>query len=310
MTDVSDLLKECLIRVFQRDDIAFALSTGTPGPFRKMTTMIMESEGNVLGYAKIGETPLATARIKHEANTLKDLGLRIKGQESWAKDYRVKIRIPECLYEGSIGNSYLLIQSPSPFEGKCGSSDFNEDYAQALRVLTKNTAIKKKFAESEFYRKLKQGIENYPLSYRPILRSALSHLENNIGNAEITFALSHGDFAPWNMLWKNKNVYLYDWESACLEAPIGFDLVHFLFYTGWLIRGKRRERLYDYIKGNDKKGFHAYKLLRENVGDVLCEPKILVLLYLIKISIENDKDDLLGRDAKIHREILRIVLDN
>jgi hypothetical protein len=37
MTDKSSLLRECLVKVFQLDDCVLALSTGTPGPFRKIT---------------------------------------------------------------------------------------------------------------------------------------------------------------------------------------------------------------------------------------------------------------------------------
>ncbi|NWF75572.1 MAG: hypothetical protein HXY53_03200 [Nitrospirae bacterium] len=60
-------LKKIISGVIKKDDIAIALSTGTPGPFRKITAMIMDSRGNVLGFAKIGETPLAIERIKNEA---------------------------------------------------------------------------------------------------------------------------------------------------------------------------------------------------------------------------------------------------
>ena len=70
MTDKATLFKKCIAAIFQRDDFVIAISTGTPGPFRKITAMIIGSDGKVLGYAKIGETPLAIQGIHSEVRIL------------------------------------------------------------------------------------------------------------------------------------------------------------------------------------------------------------------------------------------------
>lgn len=42
-----------------------------------------------------------------------------------------------------------------------------------------------------------------------------------------TLALSHGDFAPWNIRKKGDRYIVFDWES-CAYRPVGHDIVHFL----------------------------------------------------------------------------------
>jgi len=67
-----DDLKQHILDIYGRNDIAL---TGTPGPFRKITEMIMDSDCNNLGYVKIGETPLPIEKIKNEAKILKQLAI-------------------------------------------------------------------------------------------------------------------------------------------------------------------------------------------------------------------------------------------
>lgn len=42
-----------------------------------------------------------------------------------------------------------------------------------------------------------------------------------------TLALSHGDFAPWNIRKQGDRYIVFDWES-CAFRPVGHDIVHFL----------------------------------------------------------------------------------
>lgn len=312
LVDEKETLKKILVNLFKKDDLFLSISTGTPRPFRKITAMILDSEAKVLGYIKIGETPLSIERIKNEIKIL-----RVIGDRSWiigekqgnrskvigcgGKDYGVRIRVPECLYEGTIGNAYMMVQSPAPFEGKSGGSEFDEDYANVLRGLPGNTNVKKKFVESEFYKKIKEGVENYPLSYRDIMKRSLEHLEENIGDKEITFTISHGDFAPWNMVWtKNKKeVFLFDWESATFEAPAGIDLIHFLFQTGFLLRKLRNKRLFNYISQN------PFLSVSSSLP-----PEVLITLYCIFMAVTEDYPQQLSNSAVERRGLVKLLIGN
>jgi thymidylate kinase len=282
-------LKNKLVEILGMDDIVMPISTGTPSPFRKITGIVMSSDGKPQACIKIGETPLAIERIKNEAKILKELA--ISNQLS-------AISIPKCVYEGEIGNGYLLIQSPAPFDGKSGGKYFNEDYENILHTIINNTSITKKFNESDFYKRLKEGIENYSLSYKDVLKNGLDHLENALGDKEITFALSHGDCAPWNMIWKEKEVFIYDWESANLEAPAGIDLVHFLFQTAFLLKKLRGEKLLRYLFQNASLPSLPLPI-----------PEILVMLYSLHMAVIEDQPQQLSPAAVERRKLIKIIMD-
>jgi hypothetical protein len=296
MTDQTGLFQKCINDVFQRDDICLSLSTGTPGPFRKITAMIMDSGGNVLGFAKIGETPLAIGRIKNEAKILQfiaDSSLFVNKRKAKT------VHVPKLLYAGEIGKGYVLIQSPAPFEGKSGSKYLDEDYNRILAALISNSAVTKKFNKSEFHIILKERITNYSLSYKDILQTGLKHLEEAIGEKEITFALSHGDFAPWNMVWgkDREEVFIYDWESAHPEAPAGIDLVHFLFQTGFLLKKLRGEKLFSYIVLNPFLSEYSFP-----------SPDILVLFYCLYMAITEDEPQQLSPTAVERRQMIKTLV--
>jgi hypothetical protein len=47
----------------------------------------------------------------------------------------------------------------------------------------------------------------------------------------IPLCLAHGDFTPWNTFVQGGRLYVFDWEYARADWPVGFDLVHFLLST-------------------------------------------------------------------------------
>jgi len=198
-----------------------------------------------------------------------------------------------------------MIQSPAPFEGKSGDKYFNEDYRNILQTLINNTSVTKKFNESEFYKKLKQGIDNYSLSYKDILQNGLNYIDEALGDKEITFALSHGDFAPWNMIWNDKQVFLYDWESANLEAPAGIDLVHFLFQTGFLLKKLRGNTLLVFCL-NGK----PYQIVSGKIEKSLLASKLLLLSYLLKMAIDEDREQPLSESGVERRNLIKVLIYN
>lgn len=306
LVDEDGTLKKILVNLFKRDDLVLAISTGTPGAFRKVTAMILNSEANVLGYVKIGETPLAIERIKNEAKILKLLVNSYQLIEK--RNENCVVRVPECLYEGEIEKAYVMVQSPGPVEGKSGGSEFNEDYANVLRALIKNTLVKKKLVESEFYKKLKASFENYPLSYKDIMIRALEHLEINVGDKDITFGLSHGDFAPWNMVWAKdkKEVFIYDWEFADFEVPLGHDIVDFLFNTQFFIERRKDENILDIIikKTGDISNYYPSIFSK----DKLLSAETLCLCYFLQKATEQDRYYLLNPRAVERRKLIKLLL--
>ena len=284
-------LKEILYMVFKRRDVVLSFSISTSRAYRKITGMVLSPSGQILGYVKIGATSFAIERIKHEAKILNELANTLRTSN---------VFIPRCIFEGELGNTYMMIQTPPPFIGKAAPPDFNELYAKVLNNLTEITKIKKKFQSSEFVKNLKQKINIYFLPYRNTLKSGLLLLENCLGDKEIYFSISHGDFVPWNMLWKDDQVFLYDWESSCSEAPVGIDFMHFLFQTGFLLKKLRGEKLLHFILNHD--GFRYL-----NISNI--SRTELLLSYLLHMGVQEDKETILSKSAVERRNLIELLID-
>jgi len=293
-TEVSEKLRNCIEDTLKRNDFALAISAGTPGPY--ITAMIVASDGTTLGYLKLGTTLPAIERIKHEASTLKRI--KLNGHKS-----DTILRVPQCLFDGKLDSAYFLVQSPPPSSGKSEGDRFNKYYADLLCTIIKGRIEKKKFIESHFCRKLKDGIHNYPLSFQELLLGGLQNLGKHIGNEDVAFALSHGDFTPWNILWNEDGAFIFDWESACLEAPVGIDLVHFLFQTGFLLRKFRGDKLLRFMIYEK-----PYKILIDGLSLNIINQKNLILCYLLKMAIDEDREQLLSKTAVERRNLIKLLV--
>ena len=94
-----------------------------------------------------------------------------------------------------------------------------------------------------------------------------------------------------------KEVFLFDWESACLDAPAGIDLVHFLFQTGFLLKKLRSEKLLRYILW--KASLPSLPLRSSNN---------LILLYLLHMAVTEDEPQQLSPVAVERRNLIKLIV--
>ena len=292
---VSDELRDTLAKIIKKEEIIMAIANGTPSPYRKINGLVMSSEGEPLSFIKIGETELARERVIKEAEILKKIEKINFGE----------VHIPQCLYSGKLGNSHVLIQTIPPFKGKKGIVQLDDKYTNILRILADKTAKMVPFHSSSFVKSLKESILNYSLSYRELLKKAYETLLKDSGDRKISMGLAHGDFAPWNMLWNDKEVFIYDWESSCEQAPVGIDLIHFLFQVGFLLKNLRGDKLLSYI---NKKSEEPYKKLSLIFGIKLLEKKTLILAYLLHMAVIEDTPQQLSRAAVERRNLIKLIV--
>ena len=71
-----------------------------------------------------------------------------------------------------------------------------------------------------------------------ILGAVVDHVEARSGDAVLPFGAWHGDFTPWNMARTPAGIYVWDWERSA-PAPLGLDLLHFLFQTVCRFDGRK-----------------------------------------------------------------------
>jgi hypothetical protein len=98
----TDFLIELNRRLQHPEKLFPGIYVGTPGKNQKMTWQLMTARGEVVGYAKIGDTPESVKFIENEYNVCQQLD---------PKAY-LNAEFPRNIFWGEIGSTRVLVQSP------------------------------------------------------------------------------------------------------------------------------------------------------------------------------------------------------
>ncbi|NNC96091.1 MAG: hypothetical protein HKN92_11055, partial [Chitinophagales bacterium] len=97
-------------------------------------------------------------------------------------------------------------------------------------------------SSSDFYKSIRQNICQLSSASRfdeswNIFRS-LKAISDNVAEEGkfIPLAMSHSDFTPWNTYASDNKLFVYDWEFSKSSTPMLFDLFHFVFQSGVLLK--------------------------------------------------------------------------
>jgi hypothetical protein len=214
------LLTHRLMEILGRRDIAVAVHLGPPRPNRKPLVQVLSAAGDVLGYAKIGWNPLTRELVRHEADVLTELREATRRFAAF--------EVPRVLHAGDWREFELLVLSPlggRPFRTTRRQIDLTATAINEIWRLF--TVDEMPLAESDFW-----------FTERARTRAAddggrLAHLadlvEARYGEEVLSFGSWHGDWAPWNMAWREGSVAIWDWERSSHSAPVGLDAAHFDF---------------------------------------------------------------------------------
>ena len=198
--------------------LAFALSIGTPGLFQKLTIQVMSADGKILCYAKLPLTNGASRRLVHEARLLQEL----------QRFPSLRSRVPHLLYDGAWSDGHVLIQTKLP--GKPGPTRFSSVHDDFLQVLQecKPSMVPGRAVVRGVSREWGRVAPQMGSRLQNLGRDALRIATRELDAAQVLCGISHGDFAPWNTRMHRNNLFLFDWESASLDAPCVWDRFHFL----------------------------------------------------------------------------------
>ncbi len=181
---------------------------------RKPVLQLIRPDGVVVGFVKIGWSPLTRQLVSNE----RDILLRI---ESHLPE---KIEAPRVLFHDSrpepdgrvIVVSAALKNGPRPKRSGPLTLDFVTSLARSVSggtVKVRDLTVVPKWLENQ--------------TLRPFVDKVLEHS----GEIELEVGLWHGDLTPWNTSTTEKMMVIWDWEFAGLGRPVGFDLLHDLFET-------------------------------------------------------------------------------
>jgi hypothetical protein len=204
---------------FARDDLYFAYFTGTDSPHRKAAVQVMDSEGGILGYAKVSRNPAVKELIRHEGAMLgkvKELDLQTA-------------IIPTVLYAGPMADAEVLVTDTLKTNRTRTTLVFTPAHRAFLDELARKTAAGKISAQEmgASYRERFNTVTNrLDDRWRKRLDQAINRLELDAGT-QFSLAMAHGDFTPWNTFMVDSKLYVFDWEYALEAAPVGINQVHF-----------------------------------------------------------------------------------
>jgi hypothetical protein len=249
-------------RLFPDRDLSIALSSGAPegARNRKASGAVIDSDGTILAFLKLGTTPLARSLLANEAQVLGRLQAQNLNQ-----------LVPKLLMAGEIDSAYVTAQTPLP--GRPAPTPIGPMHREFLSRLAFGLAAS--VAQTQLVRDLPGRIAALPEPH-PELTEPLEHALSILEEGTVRSGAIHGDFAPWNLRRNGNTIAAFDWEYGNLDGPAGMDEIHYRLQVGYLLDHWTVERA-------------ASELIRPGVLDpYLSRPdsrgrNALVILYLIDI---------------------------
>jgi len=264
LTSLQDMLGQ--------DHLTFAISLGTPGPHRKPVVQMMDTQGRIVAYAKVGQDETSNALVQNEAQVLQALATA-----PWQT-----FALPEVLATAWWRDHFLCLLSAPKSPGGHVPQRLTPLHLDALKELWAMQAVWTPLPLSTFWMTVAQQAQQVQHAYyRSVLQQGMAVAEEWCATRSLPFRFCHGDFTPWNLQRDGQKLFIVDWEcaSAC-GAPL-WDLFHFIFQTSYLVKKWHAARICRVLADNGPLQQPIASALR-HVGLADVPAKALVLLYCVE----------------------------
>lgn len=188
-------------------DDEYAVYFGVSGPDRKTVALRINKTSRELIKTGFGEAPCAALQAEHAAllamarTTLSGNVPAVKefvcvdASAALTQEYRRRRFIPRWRYRSAVAN--FLGQLAEVDSRTIGLSEWLE-------------------------RQVRDGLVGPLLDLSELLERKAS------SGVSIRMHREHGDFAPWNVSWDGRRLFVFDWERSVPEAPALFDAFYFV----------------------------------------------------------------------------------
>ena len=216
-----ELVTHVLRGVFERPEVVAAFSFGPARPNRKPVAQVLLPEGEVLGFAKIGWNGATDALVAHEASVLR----------RWRGLPPNTFTVPRLIAEERLRSGHVMtVVDPLPTALRAERRGAKVPPLDATREIATSGGVGvSPLAETPFWRRLVDRADARATAPRRAASLALRWIEDLHGRRPIWHGSWHGDWAPQNMSTVGGRLHVWDWERAADGAPLGLDLVHYLF---------------------------------------------------------------------------------
>ena len=236
-------LHNLLCKVFDVQDIEFAIFEGTPSVHQKITMQL--SQGNrILGYCKLSDSKEIKELFEKECGILERLcKCGVTG-------------IPKALYCGTLSSgTHIFVQSTEKQASSKVVHEWSALQEEFLAQMHEKTKATLQFEGSDYYTTLTELEEH--LEWLPqnmdcsIVAKAINTVKESLCGAVVECSASHGDFTPWNMFANKDKLFVFDFEYAAMTYPAGIDRYHFFTQTAVFEKHWEADEIIAYIGSSE-----------------------------------------------------------
>jgi hypothetical protein len=264
------------------EDVLVSLYVGPARANRKPVLQVLTPDGEIIGFAKVGISPLTRDLVRTEAASLAFLQTASLAH----------VQAPRLICHGQWRGHEVLVQQAFSGSGRPRNLDeLSGAMAEVAGLRGVTTCL---LADSQYWRDLRPRLE--ALSQRDIaadLLRALAGIEPTARATSVAFGSWHGDWTPWNMTLAHGRVLAWDWERFATGVPVGFDAIHY--------------HLQNAIRGGMAAGAAAETVLR--TAPAILAPfgvdpfaaRLVATLYLVEIGTRYLRDRQADAGARLGR---------
>ncbi len=286
------LLTDHLSEVLGRH-VEISSGIGPPTPYRKPVLQVLSDDGRVVAFVKIGGSDATRRQLETEGQALR----LIAGADL------PHVRAPRLLARTVWRGMDVSVSEPLPSHVRRHRPWAQPPLEATREILTLDEVRSERLGDSEYARKLLDEIHALPVGSleAPTVHRFADDVFRRFGDMDLAFGRCHGDWTPWNLARLADEVYALDWEHT-RTAPVGIDVVNFLFYTSFV----------DARRGGEQRGTLAVMrsgdLLREL--DVSEHARVAVQhLYVLETYLRHERAVVQGgaADPTLRATLLRTM---
>ncbi len=211
-------LVDHLARALAEPELAVAITLGPRRRNRKPVLQLIRPDGSVVGFAKIGWSPLTAELVDNEADVLRLVTGRL--------DPAVVVAPSVLLHDRWDGRSVAVLSplrpaGPTRSGGAPAAADPTGLAPVAAAIAACEPAAPRPVASLPLLG---------PWAAAGLGQSVdLDRLTERHSGVELATGLWHGDLTPWNLTVRGGTTWVWDWELAGSGRPVGLDLLHHRF---------------------------------------------------------------------------------
>jgi thymidylate kinase len=246
---------------------SYSIFTGTIGENRKAILEI-NKKGISTHFVKIALNDNSCTLINNERNTLEWL----------CKEKMNYIETPQLSF---FKDRSLCIQSNIKNDQSFQSTNLSEVHYKALIEFYSNHIHSGCLHQSITGKIILENSKALESAKRfnesSSIAQNLTNVYRSISDSDhAIFSRAHMDFTPWNMYVSSGVLQVYDWELFQPEAPIFFDLYHYIFQSAILIKKKK----YSYIKEEIEKAY-SHPIIQSFMQKHTIDGRLQLKLYVL-----------------------------